>query len=232
MTRPVGPDNVGEYLVSARSFEEYRAMFALTGRDLAGAILDCPGGGSGFAAGAGALGAAVTAVDPVYALAAERLGALVLGETERGSAHTGSAADRYVWDYFGDLDGHRAVRAASAAAFAADLVANPHRYRAGSLPALPFADRSFDLVLSSHLLFTYADRLDAAFHVAALRELLRVCRGEVRVFPLLDQAGGRCGALLGRVLAELAVPAEVRVVDYEFQRGGNELLVLTPPVTP
>ena len=37
---------------------------------------------------------------------------------------------------------------------------------------------------SSHLLFSYADRLDRAFHVASLRELARVGR-EVRVFPLV-----------------------------------------------
>ena len=32
-----------------------------------------------------------------------------------------------------------------------------------ALPDLPFPDDAFDLVLSSHLLFTYADRLDADF---------------------------------------------------------------------
>jgi hypothetical protein len=45
------PDNVGDYLISARSFEEYRAMFAITDAGLTGAVLDCPGGGSSFTAG-------------------------------------------------------------------------------------------------------------------------------------------------------------------------------------
>ena len=51
-------------------------------------------------------------------------------------------------------------------------------------------------MLSSHFLFTYADRLDLEFHRAALRELHRVARREVRVFPLLEQGGRPVPALL------------------------------------
>jgi hypothetical protein len=32
------PDNVGGYLISARSFDEYRAMFAHAGSDLSGSV--------------------------------------------------------------------------------------------------------------------------------------------------------------------------------------------------
>ncbi|MCP9912927.1 methyltransferase domain-containing protein [Cyanobium sp. BA20m-14] len=38
----------------------------------------------------------------------------------------------------------------------ADRHAHRERYLAASLPNLPFADQSFDLVLSGHLLFSYA----------------------------------------------------------------------------
>ncbi|MDR1999119.1 MAG: hypothetical protein LBQ06_04145, partial [Frankiaceae bacterium] len=59
MTSPDGePDNIGEYLISARSFAEYRAMFDIADADLRGSILDCPGGGSDFTARARELGAA------------------------------------------------------------------------------------------------------------------------------------------------------------------------------
>jgi SAM-dependent methyltransferase len=226
MTAP-DPDDVGDYLVSSRSFAEYEAMFALTATDLAGSVLDCPGGGSGFTAEAAARGAHAVAVDPVYALPAAELARLALREPDRGSAHTGAAPDRYRWDFHGDLAGHRAIRTASAEAFAADLAAHPGRYVAGALPGLPFGGGSFDLVLSSHLLFTYADRLDAGFHLRALAGLRRVARREVRVFPLLDQAGRRRDALVEAALA--ATPgAAVRRVGYEFQRGGDEMLVLPP----
>jgi hypothetical protein len=102
----------------------------------------------------------------------------------------------------------------------------------GSLPDLPFEDRHFDLVLSSHFLFTYADRLDQDFHYDGLIELHRICRREVRVFPLLDQSGRSLSGTTRTLLARLArqgVAARVSQVPYEFQRGGNEMLVLSAP---
>ena len=100
----------------------------------------------------------------------------------------------------------------------------------GSLPDLPFGDRQFDLVLSSHFLFTYADRLDQDFHYDALIELHRICRREVRVFPLLDQSGRSLSDMTRTLLARLVrqgIAAKVTQVPYEFQRGGNEMLVLS-----
>lgn len=220
-------DNVGDYLISARSFDEYRAMFALTDGDLTGLVLDCPGGASSFTALANQAGASAIAADPVYAQARDSLATLVATEIQRGSAHTAAGADRYVWDFYGDLDGHARVRRVSAGAFSRDLIAHPARYVPASLPGLPFPDGAFDLVLSSHFLFTYADRLDLDFHRAALHELHRVARREVRVFPLLDQSGRPVAGLLSHLLATLDIPHRIRRVGYEFQRGGNEMLVLT-----
>jgi hypothetical protein len=220
------PDNVGDYLISARSFAEYRAMFALTGSDLSGSVLDCPGGASSFTALANQAGASAIAADPVYAQPRDSLAVLVMAETQRGSAHTAAGTDRYVWDFYGDLDGHARIRRMSAEVFSRDLIIHPAHYVPASLPELPFPDRQFDLVLSSHFLFTYADRLDLEFHRAALRELNRVARREVRVFPLLEQSGRPVPALLSQLLATLGIPHRVRRVDYEFQRGGNEMLVL------
>jgi hypothetical protein len=48
----------------------------------------------------------------------------------------------------------------------------------------------------------------------------------VRVFPLLEQGGRAVPALLSGLLETLGIPHEVRRVDYEFQRGGSEMLVL------
>jgi hypothetical protein len=220
------PDNVGGYLISARSFAEYRAMFALADSDLSGSVLDCPGGASSFTASANRAGASVIAADPVYARPRPALAALAVAEVERGSAHTEAGADRYVWDFYGDPGGHARVRRTSAEAFSRDLIAHPARYVPASLPRLPFPDGQFDLVLSSHFLFTYADRLDLEFHRAALRELHRVARREVRVFPLLEQGGRPVPALLSGLLAALGIPHRIQRVDYEFQRGGNEMLVL------
>jgi hypothetical protein len=227
-----GPEpggSIGDYLVSARSFAEYRAMFALTDADLGGRVLDCPGGGSSFTATARARGVDARAVDPVYALPADRLAARMAGELARGARWTEEHRDRYVWDHHGSPADHARLRAASAELFVRDLRDAPERYVPGALPHLPFRDGAVDLVLSSHLLFTYADRLDVDFHRAALLEMVRVGRGQVRVYPLVDQAGAALPGLLDALLADLAaagVPASVRPVPYEFQRGATDMLEL------
>ncbi len=223
------PSDFGDYLISARSFGEYLAMFALAGQDLHGAVLDCPGGGSSFTALASSAGADAVATDPAYATPPAQLAELAVAETQRGSAWAAAGGDRYRWDYYGDVEQHQRIRQASAEVFAADLLAHPDRYVAASLPSLPFPDRRFDLVLSSHFLFTYADRLNADFHLAALVEMHRVSRGEVRVFPLLSNAGTRNDELLESLRRQLAVrgiDTALRRTDYEFQRGGNDILVL------
>jgi hypothetical protein len=205
-------------------------MFMLTDSDFRGRLLDCPGGASSFTAQASDRGALVTAVDPVYAMPAADLQELIMGEPDRGSAHTVAGVDRYRWDFYGDVEGHREMRKTSAAHFSRDIEAHPERYVAASLPDLPFEDHQFDLVLSSHFLFTYADRLDQNFHFRALVELHRICRREVRVFPLLDQAGCSLSAMTRALIARLVrqgIGAKICNVSYEFQRGGNQMLVIS-----
>lgn len=225
-------DSIGEYLVSARSFAEYAAFFDLGPDDLRGSVLDCPGGGASFTATAASRGVDAIAVDPAYTEPPAEVAGRVRAELDRGSAWVTARAGRYEWGFHHDPEALTRSRTESARLFAADIAAHPERYRFGTLPNLPFADGAFDLVLSSHFLFTYADRLDRDFHLAALRELRRVARGQVRVFPLVDHAGGRLDSLvddLVRVFAEDGVRAERRRVPYEFQRGADTMLVLHPP---
>jgi hypothetical protein len=83
--------------------------------------------------------------------------------------------------------------------------------------------------LCSHLLFTWADHFGRDWHLNALRELIRVSRVEVRVFPLVLQGAGQPVPFLPGLLERLAedgVRSEVRKVPYEFQLGANEMLVL------
>lgn len=100
---------------------------------------------------------------------------------------------------------------------------------AGALPHLPFADGAFDLVLCSHLLFTYDDRFNEAWHLAALLEMVRVSSGQVRVFPLVSHVDGRRSVILDNLRQDLTaqgLPSRVRRVAYELQRGGDEMLVI------
>jgi hypothetical protein len=48
---------------------------------------------------------------------------------------------------------------------------------------LPFADGEFDLILVSYLLFVHQDRFDYGFHRDSILEIMRVTRGEARIYP-------------------------------------------------
>ena len=214
--------HVGEMYVSARSAREYRAMFGLTGAELAGGpILDCPGGAAGFAASAAAV-----AVDPAYAMARAALLHRNAADTERAIAYTVEHPECYAWQFFDGPDALAAERRSTRDAFANNFP-TVGRYVAAALPHLPFADDAFSLALMSHLLFVFADRLDRRFHLATLAELVRVTRGEVRVFPLIDPQTIRYPELdeLRRELDGIGITSEIRRVGYVVQPGGGELFV-------
>jgi SAM-dependent methyltransferase len=204
-------------LVSSRSLAEYRAMFALTDSDLRRRILDCPGGTASFTAEVNDAGGDVTACDPIYAQhTPDELAALSVSETRRGNRYVRAHPQQYQWNFFPDPGVHLHVREAAGARFAAGMRRHPDRYIAGRLPGLPFAAVSFDLVLSSHLLFSYADRLDLAFHRAAIGELVRVAYGELRIFPPVAMGSAQPYPLLGGI----ARPAFRGWSDRASRHGG------------
>ena len=219
------PELAGDILVSARSLAEYQAMFGLTDDELAaGRILDCPAGAASFVAEAAAAGGAVVGADLAYAMDREALLRRAGDDVVRANGASRARPDQYEWRWFGAADHHLQVRRGAYERFASSYgLGGP--YVAAALPSLPFADRTFAITLSSHLLFCWADRLDVAFHVAALVELARVTAGEVRVFPLLDPSAVRHPALdeVRRRLDAAGVASELRRVDYVVQPGGGEL---------
>jgi hypothetical protein len=215
-------------LVTSRSFEEYEAFFALAPRDLAGGVLDCSSGASGFAAVANARGGRVTAVDPAYAMGTEQLLAEVRTSLDRGGAILADHEDRFVWTWYGSRERRDQLRRDALTAFMADLRTHPAGYVAGALPRLPFTDDVFDLALCSHLLFTWSDVLDEDWHESAVTELLRVAR-EVRVFPLVVQGSGDAVPFLPALMdrfRELGHRVDVVDVPYEFQRGATRMLTI------
>ncbi|NLU65068.1 class I SAM-dependent methyltransferase [Rhodococcus sp. HNM0563] len=229
------PNVIGDILVTSRSMTEYSAMFALSPADLRRRILDCPGGTASFTAEVCAAGGDVTACDPVYGqYTADELTALGQRDTERGNHYCRTHSDEYMWTFFTDPEHHSSSRSASGNRFADHHRAHPERYVAGALPRLSFTDERFDLVLSSHFLFSYEDRLDLSFHHRAVRELMRVAATEVRIFPLVGMGSSRypnLEVLRGR-LADDGITTEIRSVDYEFQIGGNEMLVCSRDSAP
>jgi hypothetical protein len=225
------PSGIGDLLVSSRSFAEYQRMFALTDRDFAGRILDCPGGAAGFTAEATAAGGTVRACDPVYDSDPDQLARRAESELRRAGDYVQQHPDEYEWSFFDRPDDYYARRRASAALFIADYREHRERYVTASLPVLPFPEGAFDLVLCSHFLFSYADRFDLAFHAAAIVELVRVSTGAVRIYPVFPMGSGPLLDLapLEAILADQGI-SEQRIsttlveVDYQFQRGEPVML--------
>ncbi|MFC0216350.1 class I SAM-dependent methyltransferase [Paenibacillus chartarius] len=178
--------------MTCRSFEEYVSMFALQDIDRPDGmdILDVAGGASSFAATAARRGSKVTAVDPLYEMTLEQIAKYGAKEIEVSTAKLAELADKYRWDYYGNIDNHKANRERSLQTFLHDYGAPEPRvaYIAAQLPRLPLADDSFDLTLCSHFLFLYEAQFDYGFHAASVKELLRVTKpgGEVRLYPLVN----------------------------------------------
>lgn len=215
-------------LVTSRSAAEYAAMFDLASEELAHAtILDCCAGGSSFVAETATF---VVAADPAYAQDRHVLVADAAAGLLDGDRIIEAHADRFEWGWYGDRARRVTMRAEAVDRFAADLAARPSRYVAAALPDLPLADRSFDLVLCSHLLFTWADQFDREWHREALGELVRVSRREVRIFPLVLQGTGEPVAFLPVLREQLHAGGhrtELRRVPYQFHRGADQMLVIS-----
>ncbi|WP_218136071.1 class I SAM-dependent methyltransferase [Nonomuraea jiangxiensis] len=218
-----------EMIMSSRSFAEYRAMFAIDDRDLDGVVLDCAGGASSFVAEARAAGVRALAADPLYSHGVGAIADRLAADLSQGNAMIDANADRFVWKWYGSAERRREMRLNARSAFMSDLRRHPGSYLAAGLPRLPLADDSVDLVLCSHLLFTWAGRLDREWHRAAITEMSRVSRAEVRIFPLVRMGDGEPVDFLDELQAELrsdGLVCAVRRVPYEFQRGADRMLTV------
>lgn len=214
-----------------RSYDEYVAMFDLAADDLQGRLLGCGDGPAGFNAELSGRGGRVVSFDPIYEFDAEQIQSRIADTYEAVMAQTRNNLANFVWDSIASVEELGRVRMAAMDLFLADYGAGKQagRYVAGELPSLPFAEGSFDLALSSHFLFLYSGHLSAEFHAKALLEMLRVAR-EVRIFPLLTLDAQPSPHLpwVSAYLADLGYRATLRRVPYEFQRGGNQMLVIKP----
>ena len=82
--------------------------------------------------------------------------------------------------------------------------------------------------MSSHFLFLYTDNLTYEFHFKAIKEMLRVSN-EARIFPLLDVNAKKSPFVQKTISDFQEKEIEIRKVNYEFQIGGNELLIIKNP---
>lgn len=212
-----------------RSLAEYTEMFSLTATDLSQRILGVGDGPASFNVEASQQGATVVSVDPIYCFSGAEILQRFDEVVDNIIGQVKDTADDYVWQYHKSPEDLRQNRERAIQRFLADYEQGKQgdRYRVGELPTLDFPDRFFGLALCSHLLFLYSDHLDYAFHRRAVLEMLRVSR-EVRVFPLLTLMLERSPHLDSLLieLRHLGYQAEIVRVAYQFQKGGNEMLVI------
>lgn len=220
--------NPDEFAFQGRTAEEYARFFDLDPAKW-DSVLDCGAGPSSFAASTRDE-TDVVAVDPVYAAPASELRERGAASVERVASHFSGLEERFVWQFYDDLDDRVEYLECAHDRFFEDFAASPDRYVAAALPRLPFREDSFDLALTAHLLFMYEDRLDEAFHYRAVAELCRVARSQVRVYPLAT-LGGQSAEYVDPVVSRLEADGHRvarRPIPFEFQRGADEMLVVDP----
>lgn len=229
MSRAEGKLDLNRVVFIGRTFDEYLLMFNLTQEELRGRkILDCPAGACSFTAMANTQGADATASDIAYYHPFEQLAQKGFDDIEHAMLNMEKAQSNYAWDYFKSVEGLKEHRIQALSDCSSDMKEYPNRYIPAILPVLPFKDREFELTLSAHFLFMYADRFNYEFHLQSIQELLRVTSDEVRIFPLIDLSSNRYAhldKLVGVIQSQGCVTKEIKV-PYEFQKGASSMLVI------
>lgn len=223
------PFNLNQVVPWGRSFQEYRQMFNLSDRDLGRSILGCGDGPAAFNSELTRRGGQVVSVDPLYRFSRSEISQRIQTTAAEVVEKTCQHRNDFVWQAIKSPEMLQDVRMAAMNQFLIDFEAGlaEGRYVDASLPDLPFETDRFDLALCSHFLFLYAAQFDASFHLAAIQEMLRVA-AEVRIFPVLE-LGNPVSRHLEPIMTTLSDQdwqVHIETVAYEFQRGGNQMLVV------
>lgn len=216
-----------EVVPLGRTCTEYHAMFNLNKADLNKNILDCGGGPSSFNYEMKMQNKEVITIDPLYQFSREEIEKRINATFNDVMAQAKANQDNYIWKNIKSVEELAETRMTAMKLFLNDFETgkNDKRYINAALPDLPFKDGKFDLALSSHFLFLYSDVLPLDFHINAVDEMLRVA-SEVRIFPLLDLSTDKSQHVeeIVRIFKEKEMHVSIETVDYEFQRGGNQLM--------
>lgn len=224
--------NFEQVIFYGRAGQQGLAMFNLDPQEWQGArVLDCPGGPGSLSSLLRSAGLDVTAVDPLYALPPTELEQRALADLDAAMAVLASSPE--IRPDF-DLQACRQEHLEALETFLSDRQRHPERYVTAALPNLPFADGSFDLVLSGHLLFSYSPRrdgglmagegLDLAWHRRALAELQRLSRHAVRLYPAHTiERVARRHPYAEALLAELNPPWRGQCTPSRYDQGHEGL---------
>ena len=223
------PLNFENIAITGRIFEEYSAFFDLELEDLKSKkILDCPSGASSFVQTLKQNGIFAKGVDIIYKFTKDEIEKQGIKTLEKIYQNT-SWMDAYKMDFYKTKENHKKHREDALKGFLEDYNLDDYIYC--ELPNLPFENKEFDLLLSSHLFFVYDDRLDYDFHKNSIVEMLRVSK-EVRLFPLVDIQNSKVleeknfSPFVYKIIEELSKDFKCEIIktDFEFQVKANYYL--------
>jgi len=219
--------------MTCRSFEEYQSMFMLDETMLAkGKILDIAAGGSSFTAECIFREYDATACDPLYTLSCEQMYEYGKQQHHIASEKLSSKKDAFVWNYYKDLQEHDNIREHSLEKFYESYKNDVAKktYVHAMLPSLPFQDDFFSYVLCNHFLFLYQEQFDYSFHLAAIKEMIRVTKkgGIILLYPLVGFKDELYPHLdqLQQELSHMSVDVSIRSTQFRFLPSADSMLVI------
>ncbi|WP_243347278.1 hypothetical protein [Parabacteroides sp. FAFU027] len=211
-----------------RNLEEYRSMFSLSKADLDKKIISFGDGPASFNAEMHSLGNRIVSIDPIYQFSEIQLKTQFVKSREIVLEQTRNNTENFIWKNIRSIEELEHIRSGAMDRFLEDypLGKQQGRYIHHELPEqLNIQDSTFDIGLSSHFLVLY-DQLGLDFHIKSIQEMLRICK-EIRIFPLLN-LDAKKSTVLDAILDFFSEEYDTRIqpVDYEFQKGGNEMLTI------
>lgn len=212
-----------------RSFDEYKKMFSLKNNITDIKILSVADGPASFNCELTSKGGSVVSTDPLYQFSTEEIESRIDACYKAVLEETEKYKNNFVWNNIKSTEDLGKIRMRTMHSFLTDFknTKNQSRYIAAELPYLPFKKNKFNLCLCSHFLFLYSQHLSLEFHKKAIFEMLRVSK-EVRIFPILDLTGNNSKYLSSIIdhMNNVGHKTSIKKVNYEFQRGGNKMLLI------
>jgi hypothetical protein len=216
-----------------RNLEEYTKIFKLTPTDVNNKIISFGDGPASFNFEMTQLNKIVVSLDPIYQFTKEELKERIEETKETVMYQMRLNQDNFIWENIKNVDELEKIRMKAMHYFVGDfeLGRQEQRYIYHELPnRTKYKTLEFDLGLSSHFLILYS-QLGLDFHIQSITEMLRICK-EVRIFPILNLNAIKSEVLEG-IITYFCTNFDViiELSDYEFQKNGNEMLVIKRKIT-
>ena len=212
-----------------RSFEEYTSMFSLSQDELNLKILGCSDGPASFNATMNRLGKNCISIDPLYQFTKNEIKNRIDESFHEVLEQARKNKNEFIWKNIKTVKELGDIRKEAMEKFLADyeLGKKEGRYIYGELPHIHFINNQFDIALCSHFLFLYSKQFSFRFHLDSIIELCRVAK-EVRIFPILELGSkiSRHFDKICKILSDKGYQVKIKKVAYEFQKGGNQLLIV------